>query len=148
PGSLLSSGGGRTRPLCPFPQTAIYDGVGNPNLASSFSCGGDIQTRAAKCDGLITKFKHETETGLESLGGESDISCGLAFAPATTAALSPNATNGWYRNPTVTLQASDQDGDLDRTEYVLDSGGWTTYTGPFQATGDGQHSLQYRSVDT
>ena len=148
PESILSSGGGRTRPLCPFPQTAIYDGTGNPSLASSFSCGGNIQTKEAKCDGLITKFKHEAEAGLEPLGGEDDISCGLAFLPATTAALSPGAINGWYRNPLVTLNASDQDGDLDRIEYRLDAAGeWTPYVVPFTVTGDGEHALQYRSVD-
>jgi feruloyl esterase len=148
PDSILSSGGGRTRPLCPFPQTAIYDGTGNPNLASSFSCGGNIQTKEAKCDGLIAKFKHEAEAGLEPLGGEDDISCSLASLPVTTAALSPGAMNGWYRNPLVTLNASDQDGDLDRIEYRLDAAsGWTSYGGPFTVTGDGDHTLQYRAVD-
>ena len=148
PDSILSSGGGRTRPLCPFPQTAIYDGVGNPNLAGSFRCGGDIQTREAKCDGLIAKFKHEAEAGLEPLGGEDDISCGLAFVPVTTATLSPAAVNGWYREPQVALIATDQDGDVERIEYRLDSlGGWTPYAGPFRVTGDGPHTLEFRSVD-
>lgn len=27
-----------TRPLCPYPQTAVYDGSGNPNEAQSFTC--------------------------------------------------------------------------------------------------------------
>ena len=148
PDSILSSGGGRTRPLCPFPQTAIYDGTGDPNLATSFTCGGNIQTKEAKCDGLIAKFKHEAEAGLEPLGGEDDISCGLAFLPVTSAVLSPEAMNGWFRAPLVSLDASDQDGDLDRTEYQLDSTGeWTAYTGTFAVAGDGRHTLQYRSVD-
>jgi feruloyl esterase len=148
PDSILSSGGGRTRPLCPFPQAAIYDGTGSPNLAASFTCGGNIQTREATCDGLIARFKHEAEAGLEPSGGEDDISCGLAFLPVTTAALSPDAMNGWYRNPMVTLNASDKDGDFDHTEFLLDSAGeWTPYVGSFQVTGDGQHTLQYRSVD-
>jgi hypothetical protein len=148
PDSILSSGGGRSRPLCPFPQTAVYNGTGDPNLASSFACGGNIQTKEAKCDGLITKFKHEAGAGLEPLGGEDEISCGLAFAPVTSAALSPDATNGWYRNPTVTLSASDTDGDLVRTEYQLDgAGAWIVYSSPFPVTGDGPHVVQYRSVD-
>jgi feruloyl esterase len=29
----------RTRPLCPYPQVAVYDGRGNPDEASSFACG-------------------------------------------------------------------------------------------------------------
>ena len=83
PDSILASGGGRTRPLCPFPQTAIYDGKGDPNLASSFKCGGNIQTKAAKCDGLIVKFGQETGNVLEPLAGEDAKSCGLAGGPST-----------------------------------------------------------------
>ena len=148
PDSILASGGGRTRPLCPFPQTAIYDGVGNPNLASSFACGGDVQTKEARCDGLIARLTHETEAGLEPLAGEDDISCGLAFLPVTTAALSPDAADGWFRNPTATLTATDRDGGLDRTEYRLDSAAaWTPYSGPFEIAGDGPRTLEYRSID-
>ena len=147
PDSILASGGGRTRPLCPFPQTAIHDGVGNPSLASSFRCGGNIETKAARCDGLLVKYQQETSAIYETLGGEDDLSCGLAFAPITTAALSPAPLNGWYRNPMLTLNASDQDGDVDRSEYRLDGGAWTPYTGPFRVIGDGEHTLDYRSVD-
>jgi feruloyl esterase len=28
----------RTRPLCPYPQTAVYKGSGNTDDASNFSC--------------------------------------------------------------------------------------------------------------
>ena len=49
----------RTRPLCPFPQTAIYDGP-NANDATYFHCGGNLQTKEMKCDGLLVKYKHET----------------------------------------------------------------------------------------
>jgi hypothetical protein len=75
PDSILASGGGRTRPLCPFPQTAIYDGVGDPNVASSFSCGGNVQTRRTVCEGLVAKYKHETKPGIESLGRYNHSAC-------------------------------------------------------------------------
>ena len=29
----------RTRPLCPYPQTAIYKGTGSTDDAASFTCG-------------------------------------------------------------------------------------------------------------
>jgi feruloyl esterase len=29
----------RTRPLCPYPQTAIYEGSGSTDDAANFSCG-------------------------------------------------------------------------------------------------------------
>jgi hypothetical protein len=68
--------------------------------------------------------------------------------PVTTATLSPDAVNGWYSNPSVTLTADDGPGaGIDFTEYRLDGGAWTTYSGPFQVTGDGDHTLEYHSVD-
>jgi feruloyl esterase len=37
----------RTHPLCPFPQTAVYDGKGNPDDAANFTCkAGSMVTRA------------------------------------------------------------------------------------------------------
>ena len=45
PASLLTTrndpetGTVRTRPACPYPQRALYDGSGDPNLAESFTCG-------------------------------------------------------------------------------------------------------------
>ena len=56
--------------------------------------------------------------------------------------------NGWYQNPLVTLSATDQDSDFDRSEYRIDGApGWTIDAGPFAVTGDGQHTIEYRSID-
>lgn len=148
PDSILASGGGRTRPLCAFPQTAIYDGVGDPDLASSFSCGGNLQTKAIKCDGLIVKYKQETGSVYPPLGGETDISCGIAHMPSTSAALGTPGLNDWRADPLVTLNATDEDSDVVRTEYQLDgSSAWTPYAGPF-AVADGAHTLTFRSIDS
>jgi tannase/feruloyl esterase len=137
----------RTRPLCPFPQTAIYDGP-NAYDMTHFHCGGNLQTKEMKCDGLLVKYKHETGTAYQPLSGEDDISCGFASMPLTRASVSPTAVNGWYRQPRVTLNASDPDADLDRTEYRLDgASAWTSYTGPFPVSGDGSHAVEYRSTD-
>jgi feruloyl esterase len=41
PDSLLSSGGevpDRTRPLCPYPEVAVWDGANDPDNAGSFTC--------------------------------------------------------------------------------------------------------------
>ena len=38
PAEIVASGNGRTRPLCPYPQTAHYKGSGSPDDAASFSC--------------------------------------------------------------------------------------------------------------
>jgi len=31
-----------TRPICPWPMTAIYTGSGATNVASNYTCGGDL----------------------------------------------------------------------------------------------------------
>jgi tannase/feruloyl esterase len=56
---------GRTRPLCPYPQTAIYKGSGSTDVASSFFCGGNLETRAVACDDVVTVYKHENEDKLD-----------------------------------------------------------------------------------
>lgn len=41
PDALIATGGkveDRTRPLCPHPQVAVWDGIGNTNDAASFNC--------------------------------------------------------------------------------------------------------------
>ncbi|GAW20641.1 hypothetical protein ANO14919_101490 [Xylariales sp. No.14919] len=43
----VSSGVLKQRPLCPYPQMARWDGAGDLNDASSWSCGGDVRTTPA-----------------------------------------------------------------------------------------------------
>ena len=101
------------------------------------------------------KHQHETGTAYEPLNGEDDISCGFASMPVTTAGLAratPNNGKGKPSSPPgltaiVTLSATDADDDIVLTEYAVDGGPWTTATGPFSVTGQGQHVLEYRSTD-
>ena len=51
----------RTRPLCPYPQTAIYNGTGDTNNAANFHCGGDLETTATVCADTLAKYKHESD---------------------------------------------------------------------------------------
>lgn len=71
-----SQGGGvtRTRPLCPYPQTAIYTG-GDINSASSFRCGGNLETKENVCMDLVTKFQKETKNALDPKGMENPGAC-------------------------------------------------------------------------
>jgi hypothetical protein len=66
---------GRTRPLCPYPQTAIYNGSGSTLVASSFHCGGNLETRRVVCDDARTLYKHENGPvlDLESIGAEPGL---------------------------------------------------------------------------
>lgn len=60
----------RTRPLCPYPATAIYRGSGSTDDASNFYCGGDLDTREVLCDGVLVKYKHEVKGPLDYDEGE------------------------------------------------------------------------------
>jgi hypothetical protein len=74
PASLLASGGtaapatGRTRPLCPYPQHAIYDGSGSIDDAANFHCGGNLEKPAVVCADVIAKYKHEVNGPLDYRG--------------------------------------------------------------------------------
>jgi hypothetical protein len=61
--------------LCAFPQKAIYNGFGPTNDANSYTCGGDLQTKAVICDGLRTVYKHENEDDLQAYGQYNPGAC-------------------------------------------------------------------------
>ncbi len=63
--------------------------------------------------------------------------------------LTPAPIAGVYVNPTVTLSSNDFAGGSGTAsiEYLLDSGSWTTYSGPFQVTGNGSHTIQFHATD-
>ncbi len=72
------------------------------------------------------------------------------YAPSSKATLSPSTITGFYSNPTtVTLSATDNAGGsgVASIEYLLDSGSWTTYTGPFAVSGNGSHTVQFHATD-
>ncbi|WP_329091393.1 ThuA domain-containing protein [Streptosporangium sp. NBC_01469] len=79
-------------------------------------------------------------------GGTAD-----STAPTTTATPDPaQPANGWFNSLIlVTLAGADeaQGSGVDKTEFQLDNGAWTTYLEPVVITGDGNHTLAYRSVD-
>lgn len=65
-----------TRPLCPYPQTAIYNGSGDTNVPSSFHCGGNLETKETVCKDILVKYKHETNGQLDYSGtGFNPITC-------------------------------------------------------------------------
>ncbi|MGQ9586961.1 MAG: OmpL47-type beta-barrel domain-containing protein [Thermoplasmata archaeon] len=48
---------------------------------------------------------------------------------------------------TVTLASTDATSGVARIEYRVDDGAWQTYTAPFEVTGEGNHTVEYRAVD-
>jgi feruloyl esterase len=56
---------GRTRPLCPYPQAAIYNGSGSIDDANSFHCVGNLETKEVVCADVLARYKHEIHGTLE-----------------------------------------------------------------------------------
>jgi hypothetical protein len=69
--------------------------------------------------------------------------------PTTTHSLSGTmGENGWYvSNVVVTLTATDDVSGVDYTKYRIDSGSWQTYSAPFTVSTNGEHTVDYYSVD-
>jgi hypothetical protein len=67
-----------TRPLCPYPQTAVYNGSGSVTDAANWQCGGDLEKntpvgtplsgapgRPVACYDVLAKYKHEVNGPLD-----------------------------------------------------------------------------------
>jgi hypothetical protein len=63
---ILAAGPGTfgTRPICPYPQTAIYNGSGSTSVASNYHCGGNLDTKRSLCQLAITPFDRVTSNQL------------------------------------------------------------------------------------
>ena len=60
----------------------------------------------------------------------------------------PDGKNGWYvSNVTVTLTASDGISGISHTFYRVDGNKWQEYKGAFIITQNGNHTIQYYSMD-
>lgn len=68
--------------LCPFPLKAVYKG-GPTDDTNSYTCGGDLQTKAVICDGLRTVYKQEDKNKLQGYGGDySEAACRNTAQPS------------------------------------------------------------------
>jgi hypothetical protein len=68
--------------------------------------------------------------------------------PVTTCTLTGEQSGGVYiSNVTVTLTATDAGSGVNYTRYALDDGPWTTYSGAFVVTANGDHLVKFYSVD-
>jgi hypothetical protein len=63
---ILATGPGTfgTRPICPYPTTAIYNGTGSTAVASSYHCGGNLDNKLTLCQLPVTPFGRATSNNL------------------------------------------------------------------------------------
>jgi len=88
----------------------------------------------------------------ENPPGTADASTGLdTTKPVTTVALNPvtpDGQQGWYVSVVnVTLSATDGLSGVESKWYKIDAGAWNIYTAPFTVSSNGNHTVQYRSLD-
>jgi len=71
--------------------------------------------------------------------------------PVTTCTLhppEPNGNNSWYVSDVeFTLNATDDISGVNVTQFRVDGGYIKTYTEPFNIPTDGEHTVEYRSID-
>jgi hypothetical protein len=68
PKEIIQQSGTRTRPMCPYPQKAIYNGSGSTDDAANFHCGGNLETTETVCNDVLVKYKHEVNGDLDFSG--------------------------------------------------------------------------------
>ncbi|MFA5102544.1 MAG: hypothetical protein WC525_05280 [Candidatus Thermoplasmatota archaeon] len=68
--------------------------------------------------------------------------------PVTTATLEGEQSGGVFiSDVTVTLTATDDSSGVAYTKFNVDGGGWNNYSTPFIVQGNGEHTVEYYSVD-
>jgi hypothetical protein len=72
PKEIIQQSGTRTRPMCPYPQKAIYNGSGSTDDAANFHCGGNLEKRSVVCADVLVKYKHEVDGRLDYEGSGVD----------------------------------------------------------------------------
>ena len=88
-----------TRPLCPYPQTAVYLGTGNVDQAQNWICGGNLEKNVpiqvgtsppapiaaalpVPCYDVVVQYKNEVNGPLDYAGsGVNPATCGAAGPP-------------------------------------------------------------------
>jgi hypothetical protein len=92
----------------------------------------------------------DTLSNVEDSPSSADASTGIdTVKPVTTAGLTGiMGGNNWYTSVvTVTLSATDTLSGVESTWYKIDAGFWTFYSVPFTVSSNGEHMVQYYSLD-
>ncbi len=83
---------------------------------------------------------------VEARAYDNEGNVGEGDSPARVDQTAP-ATSSAAEGPVVNLTAVDETSGVYATWYRVDGGDWTLYDGPFEVVGEGNHSLEYWSVD-
>jgi PKD repeat protein/glucose/arabinose dehydrogenase/type 1 glutamine amidotransferase len=102
---------------------------------------------AVAADGNHTVAYRSTDVAGNSAGGSVTVRKDTT-APLTTAQFAPPNDAGWSNGAVpVTLSATDAASGVTGTQYSVDGSPFASYAGPFTVTGDGTHTVRFRSTD-
>ena len=123
--------------------------VADSGLPADFSTGGILNVQIVSTEDLPAEARAVlVQAGVQGVPTAPKVD---KDAPTTVTSFSGKlGANGWYNGPvTVTLIPTDIDGpaDITATSYSVDGVPAMTYYIPFQVSGDGIHTVQFRSVD-
>ncbi|CAG7639778.1 heparin/heparin-sulfate lyase HepB [Paenibacillus allorhizosphaerae] len=108
------------------------------------SRGGEETLGEVSAEGGVLYFDGQPGAYTLTYMGAADI-----VPPVTNARIDGKSGAGTFndRDVTVTFSTYELLSGVNRAEYRLDGGNWTTVTGAVYLTGEGVHTLDYRSVD-
>lgn len=117
----------------------------------------DIVVTASTNEGTLNKTSHAFTTNGSYLFTAVDEAGNTSSKAVTITNIDKNnptepfihGSNDWYvSNASITIDSAfDSESGLDRIEYRLDSGTWTTYSSPIVISKDGITEVEARSLD-
>jgi hypothetical protein len=63
--SSTTGGVARSRPLCSYPQSAVYNGTGSTDVADNFHCGDNVEQAPIACADALVTYKDEVAGSLD-----------------------------------------------------------------------------------
>jgi hypothetical protein len=139
--------------------TAQFDGTGSSVTVTKWAAGEQTEDYFAQNGNALTGNSFTADSNGKYTLYAKDAAGNQAVevvtvgnidkvAPVTTASIDPAGPNGWYASDAVlTLSATDDLSGVAKTEYRINNGEWTPYSGSIPAFHDGVYQVDYRSVD-
>jgi hypothetical protein len=146
-----------TRPICPWPTTAIYSGSGSTTVASNYTCGGNLDTfqvttngnsTPAACQDLLTVFGKATSMSLNYAElGLSPAQCPPPVQVSTHDFNGDGASDILWRDTSGNVGLWMMDGKLVLNTSVIANAGLTwSVVGQRDFNGDGTNDLLWRDT--
>ncbi len=145
-----------THTLAPAANAAGWN-MGNVTLTLATEAGATTQYKLGTgafqaytgpvtlSDEGTTVVTYRSTDGEGNVEADKTVTVKIDKTVPTSTATPPGGT---FTAPTqVTLAGADSGSGVDKLEYRLDNGEWTTYSAPVTISGNGPHTLEHRATD-